>query len=217
MKKKHCRITHSELLYWISTPHSTYIICTIQLHFACLFACHNFKISRFGLKANGSERVLGTREKEAGGWWWSLVFFRVESSCFALLLLRFLRRTLFAAQERVFGLFLCVRCGVTGEEKGRGSLAEKRMAMVVTGGGMMHSLLDCGSFPTPSPQYHVSLVAVFSSLPAYSSSSRFGGGSQPLFLRCQAPGAYKLDCSTRLNPILVSASSTQRLRSHLFC
>jgi hypothetical protein len=77
---------------------------------------------------------------------------------------------------------------------------------------MMHSLLDCGSFPTPSPQYHVSLVAVFSSLPAYSSSSRFGGGSQPLFLRCQAPGAYKLDCSTRLNPILVSASSTQSSR-----
>jgi hypothetical protein len=26
-----------------------------------------------------------------------------------------------------------------------------------------------------------------------------------------------IDCSTRLNPILVSASSTQRLRSHLFC
>jgi hypothetical protein len=76
----------------------------------------------------------------------------------------------------------------------------------------MHSLLDCGSFPTPSPQYHVSLVAVSSSLPAYSSSSRFGGGSKPLLLRCQAPGAYKLDCSTRLNPILVSASSTQSSR-----
>jgi hypothetical protein len=101
---------------------------------------------------------------------------------------------------------------VTEEEKGRGSLAEKRMAMVVTGGGMMHSLLDCGSFPTPSPQYHVSLVAVSSSLPAYSSSSRFGGGSKPLLLRCQAPGAYKLDCSTPLNPILVSASSTQSSR-----
>lgn len=101
---------------------------------------------------------------------------------------------------------------MTGEEKGRGSLAEKRMAMVVTGGGMMHSLLDCGSFPTPSPQYHVSLVAVSSSLPAYSSSSRFGGGSKPLLLRCQAPGAYKLDCSTRLNPIVVSASSTQSSR-----
>jgi len=137
--------------------------------------------------------------------------------CFALLLLHFLCRTLFAAHERVFELFLFVRCGVTEEEKGRGSLAEKRMAMVVTGGGMMHSLLDCGSFPTPSPQYHVSLVAVSSSLPAYSSSSRFGGGSKPLLLRCQAPGAYKLDCSTPLNPILVSASSTQRLRSHLFC
>lgn len=105
---------------------------------------------------------------------------------------------------------------MTGEEKGRGSLAEKRMAMVVTGGGMMHSLLDCGSFPTPST-HRVSLVAVSSSLPAYSSSSRFGGGSKPLLLRCQAPGAYKLDCSTRLNPIVVSASSTQRLRSHLFC
>ncbi len=105
---------------------------------------------------------------------------------------------------------------MTEKEKGRGSLAEKRMAMVVTGGGMMHSLLDCGSFPTPSA-HRVSLVAVFSSLPAYSSSSRFGGGSKPLLLRCQAPGAYKLDCSTPLNPILVSASSTQRLRSHLFC
>jgi hypothetical protein len=133
-----------------------------------------------------------------------------------LLLLHFLCRTLFAAQERVFGL-LCVRCGVTGEEKGRGSLAEKRMAMVVTGGGMVHSILDCGSFTTPSPQCHVSLVAVSSSLPAYSSSSRFGGGSKPALLYCQAPGAYKLDCSTRLNPVLVSASSTQRLRSHLFC
>lgn len=76
----------------------------------------------------------------------------------------------------------------------------------------MHSLLDCGSFPTPSPQYHVSLVAVSSSLPAYSSSSRFGGGSKPPLLHCQAPGAYKLDCSTHLNPVLVSASSTQSSR-----